>query len=122
MGGSAFSPTAVQPYPEDIRQQVASLAGCWDATSDANAGRYDLAPCLRKFSIEEILVISNVTVPSFTTYFAPFVDGSISAATKDNQDFGAILRDISRMKAESNANYDLLVYTYPTEIYLIHIF
>lgn len=109
LGGSSLSPTAIQPYPEDVRQEVASLAGCWDSSTDSNAARMDLAPCLRRLSTKQLLVISSNTSTRFTPLFAPFVDGSASLASKGYYDFRSTIRDLSRTKTETFLKCDLLV-------------
>ena len=114
MGGSALSPNAIQYHPEDIRQQVAAQSGCWDPISDANAARFDLAPCLRKLSLQQLMETSSISVPHYLPSFAPFADGSSmtssnSAATKGQFEPRLILRDLSRMKAEAFFECDLLV-------------
>ena len=100
LGGSVLSPVSLQQHPEDIRQQMAAMANCWDPTADGNAARYDLAPCLRKLSLRELMNKANLSSPRFTPTFAPFVDGWI---TKHG------LRDIGRMKTEAFPACDLLV-------------
>lgn len=109
MGGSSLSPTAIQPYPEDVRQEIASLAGCWDSSTESNAARMDLAPCLRRLSIKQLLIISNNSSTRFTPLFAPFVDGSASLASKGYYDFRSTVRELSRMKTETFLKCDLLV-------------
>lgn len=100
LGSSALSPSALQQHPEDIRQQMAAVAGCWDPISDANAAHYDLAPCLRKLTLQQLLEKSNLSSPRFTPSFAPFVDGGQSTSA---------LRDLIRLKGQTSSDCDLLV-------------
>lgn len=117
LGGSALSPTATQPHPEVIRQQVAALAGCWDPSTDVNAARYDLAPCLRKLSLEQLLEATSINNPHYLPAFAPFVEGSSLitprsvAATKGHpaNEPRLLLRDVSRLKAEGFVECDVMV-------------
>ncbi len=78
LGGSGLSPTALQQHPEELRQQLAKAAGCWDAAGDANAARYDLAPCLRRLSLADLMATATPAAPTprFVSTFAPFVDGA----------------------------------------------
>ena len=110
LGGSALGPSGVQAHPEDVRQQVASLAGCWDAAKvDADeAERYDLAPCLRKLTLERLLEVGRLRTPRFLASYAPFVDAS-GAAGRPFHDPAGFLRDLTRMKSEAFPKCDLMV-------------
>lgn len=123
LGGSSLGPASIQPHPEDIRQQVAALAGCWDPVSDSSAARYDLAPCLRKLPLEDLLKMTSFPSPHFVPFFAPFLEGSFPMATTPatastkgyhsphpSLETGTLLRDImSRSKAVSFPDCDVLV-------------
>ena len=100
LGSSVLSPSALQQHPEDIRQQMAAVAGCWDPTSDANAAHYDLAPCLRKLPLQQLLDKANLSSPRFTPSFAPFVDGAHTDLA---------LHDLVRVKGQLFSQCDLLV-------------
>ncbi|CAO1308344.1 unnamed protein product [Diamesa serratosioi] len=71
LSGSALSPWAIQKDPLSVKKRVAEHTGCHgDLLED------DLAPCLRKRPISELLAI-KLDTPRFLAGFAPFVDGTV---------------------------------------------
>ncbi|XP_055592349.1 neuroligin-4, Y-linked isoform X2 [Uranotaenia lowii] len=71
LSGSALSPWAIQKDPFSIKKIVADQASCHiDILVD------DLAPCLRRKTLAELLEISP-EFPRFLTAYAPFIDGTV---------------------------------------------
>ncbi|KAG5676605.1 hypothetical protein PVAND_006427 [Polypedilum vanderplanki] len=71
ISGCALSPWAIQRDPLSIKKKVATDTGCHGDLLDD-----DIAPCLRKKSISELLAI-KLDPPRFLPGFAPFVDGTV---------------------------------------------
>ncbi|XP_070498359.1 uncharacterized protein Nlg2 [Chironomus tepperi] len=71
ISGSALSPWAIQRDPLAIKKKVATDTGCHGDLLDD-----DIAPCLRKKSISDLLAI-KLDPPRFLPGFAPFVDGTV---------------------------------------------
>ncbi|CAH1368932.1 neuroligin-1 [Tenebrio molitor] len=71
LSGSGLSPWALQRDPLSVKRSVAEHTNCHgDLHED------DLAPCLRKKPLEELLKI-RIDAPRFLPGFAPFIDGTI---------------------------------------------
>ena len=79
---------------------MAAAANCWDPSTDSNSARYDLAPCLRRLSLGDLMTKANVTSPRFVPTFAPFIEGFLPKSE---------LRDLMRTRSEAFPDWDLLV-------------